>query len=71
MLKEIIQSWAISFNPTEKQLTLAEKRYQICMSCEHKSEGLIEICKICECPIQKKIFSPLTNSCPLKKWYIS
>lgn len=72
-IREIIESWIISFNPNEDQKRLGEKRYEICLGCEHygKSRPVTgdEYCKKCLCPIQKKIFSQQMNdSCPLKKW---
>jgi hypothetical protein len=34
-IREIIGSWVISFNPSPEQKELAEKRYEICLGCEH------------------------------------
>jgi hypothetical protein len=72
-IKEIINAWAVSFNPTPEQKELAEKRYEICLGCEHygKSRPVIgdEYCKKCLCPIQKKVYTQKANdTCPLKKW---
>jgi hypothetical protein len=71
--KTIIQSWIISYSPSEKQLELAEKRHLICNTCPYKKTiteklkiGII--CGECGCPITKKIFSPNFNECPLEKW---
>lgn len=68
MLKEIIQSFATSLNPTKEELDLAEERYKICNGCEYLNKSLIETCNICGCLISKKIFSPRKPACPLKKW---
>lgn len=72
-LNEIIDSWIISIKPSEEQKILAKKRVEICNNCEEKKIitrklyiGII--CRNCGCPINKKIFSPKQNPCPLKKW---
>jgi hypothetical protein len=72
-IREIIGAWIISFNPRLEQRVLAEKRYQICLGCEHygKSRRITrdEYCKKCGCPIQKKVFTEkIEDSCPLNKW---
>jgi hypothetical protein len=72
-IKEIIDAWIISFNPTKNQLNKAIDRGKICDSCPSKkvivkSIKLATICGECGCPIQKKIFSVDLNPCPLKKW---
>jgi hypothetical protein len=72
-ISEIMGAWIISFNPTTDQKELAEKRYEICLGCEHygKKRPVTgdEYCKKCLCPIQKKVYSQKMNdSCPLKKW---
>jgi hypothetical protein len=71
--KTIIQSWIAAANPTEEQKTIAEKRYSICDMCPSKKTitSKLEIgvvCDECGCPINKKIFSPNFNECPLRKW---
>jgi hypothetical protein len=67
---KIAKAWIASYNPTEKQTELAEKRYTICDSCPSKVKALLGYykCNECGCPIQKKIFSDVYNDCPLKKW---
>lgn len=69
-VKNILSAWITSFNPSEDERKLAESRYEICSSCEHK--GMIlktEKCNKCGCPISKKIFSvPGIGTCPLNKW---
>ena len=72
-IREIIGSWVISFNPSPEQKELAEKRYEICLGCEHyeKKRRITrdEYCKQCLCPIQKKVFTEkIEKSCPLNKW---
>lgn len=72
-LKDIVTSWATALNPTNEQKILAEKRYKICLGCEHygKKRPVTgdEYCKKCLCPIQKKVFSQkLRETCPLEKW---
>ena len=72
-IREIIGAWVISFNPSKERKELAEKRYEICLGCEHygKNRRITqdEYCKKCLCPIQKKVFTEKTkDSCPLNKW---
>lgn len=69
-LKQIIEAWLISNNPTNEQKVLAEKRGEICYDCDKKNIYLdkFAICSECGCPINKKIFTNDFNPCPLKKW---
>jgi hypothetical protein len=74
--KEIFDAWLAAKNPSAQQKELAEKRYDICLTCEHrlpliKTNRWSEICSMCGCPLNKKIFSSNFNSCPLKKWDVS
>jgi hypothetical protein len=71
--KEIFHAWKISFKPTPKQEELAELRLKICLGCEFKKEIVkgvkwSALCGKCGCPLNKKVFSPNYNPCPLKKW---
>jgi len=69
--KEIVTAWVISFNPTDDEKLLAEKRYEICTGCDKRGVNKIkvEVCKECGCPLSKKIFTLKDNeSCPLGKW---
>jgi hypothetical protein len=71
--KEIIDAWKTSFNPTELETELAEKRLNICLGCDYRKEILkgikwSAICGDCGCPINKKIFSKNFNPCTQKKW---
>ncbi len=69
-IKEIVKAWFTSFVGTDEQKKLAVERLDVCNSCEHiktNQVGVI-VCGNCGCPINKKIFSPIYNSCPLKKW---
>jgi hypothetical protein len=72
-IREILGAWVVSFNPSPEQKELAEKRYEICLGCEHygKNRRITrdEYCKKCLCSIQKKVFTEKTEkSCPLNKW---
>lgn len=71
-IKEIVQSWAIKINPTEKQKKMAEERYAVCVVCPSNvkvvDKAWSEICKECGCPLQAKIFSPSYDACPKHKW---
>jgi len=71
-LKEIARSWLIAANPSTLQTELAQKRYSICLECEHYRETRAithdEHCNDCGCPLSKKIFSPKFDACPLHKW---
>ena len=56
-----------------KQEELAKLRLEICLECEFRKEvvkGLkwSTLCGKCGCPLNKKVFSPNYNPCPLKKW---
>lgn len=71
--KTIIDAWIIANNPTSEQIELSEKRLIICNSCTSRKEymkgvKLLNICTECGCPILKKIFTNIYNSCPLEKW---
>jgi hypothetical protein len=67
-IEEIFKSWGISFNPNGEQSELATKRIEICNSCEHKREGLINTCDVCGCSLKAKVFTPVKNACPKGKW---
>lgn len=72
-ISEIVGAWMVSFNPTDEQKKLAEKRYEICLGCENygKNRAIIgdEYCKKCLCPIQKKVYTQkMEGTCPLNKW---
>lgn len=72
-IKEIIDAWVISFNPTDTQLNKSIERGKICDRCPSKkvittSFKLATVCGKCGCPISKKIFSTEFNPCPLQKW---
>lgn len=71
--REIFEAWVTSYNPTEKEKELAKKRLAICKGCEYKKETIkgmrwSTICDKCGCPLSKKVFSKIYNSCPAKKW---
>ena len=69
-IKEIVNSWVISKNPTEYQIRLAEERYKICSDCDKIEQNVLGFpqCSECGCFINKKIFSPKYDACPLHKW---
>jgi hypothetical protein len=71
-LREIARSWLIAANPSPLQEELAQKRYNICLQCEHYRETRLithdEHCNDCGCPLQKKIFSPKFDACQQHKW---
>jgi hypothetical protein len=72
--KEIFEAWKTSFNPTEIQEELAQKRLNVCLTCEYKKEVLKGVkwssyCNHCGCVINKKVFSKNFNPCTKKKWF--
>ena len=72
-ISKIVEAWSISFNPTDKQKELADKRWSICSECPKKTEVLkgkewSYICGECGCPLNKKIFTNNNGECPLGKW---
>lgn len=67
-IKQIIDAWVTSFNPTEKEKKLAELRGEICKDCPSSKNVGFHICSECGCPISKKIFTNEFNACPLEKW---
>lgn len=75
MLKitEIAKAWIASYNPTSEQKSIAEYRISVCQKCPNMGyikAADIHICRLCGCPLNKKIFSPLPGqeSCPDKQW---
>ena len=72
-LKKISKAWFDSYFGTVEQKELAAKRLSICETCPShkvitKKISLATICGECGCPIEKKIFTPTFNDCPLGKW---
>jgi PHP family Zn ribbon phosphoesterase len=72
-IKEITTAWFDSFFGSDKQKLLAKYRLDICIKCPSNSELFKDkkwslYCKECGCPLSKKIYSNLRNSCPLGKW---
>jgi hypothetical protein len=68
-VKQIIEAWIISFNPTSQQRELAEIRGKVCDECPSKIMVInMATCKECGCPIGKKIFTNDFN--PIFKCYI-
>lgn len=71
--KTIIRAWINAVNPTEEQQHIAESRLEICDLCDKNKrwkKTKLFYCSECGCPINKKIFSPIGNHCPLLKWPI-
>ncbi len=71
--KDIFQAWKKAFNPTPKEEELAEKRLNVCLSCNYRKEILKGVrwsayCDDCGCPLNKKVFSTTYNACTQKKW---
>ena len=71
--KEIIKAWASSINPTESQKSIAEKRLKICKYCLYSNKKRfivkkIAYCRLCKCPLNKKVFTDNIHSCPKDKW---
>ena len=71
--QEIFDAWVIAKNPTELQKSMANDRLDICKTCEYRKETLkgikwSTVCKLCGCPLSKKVFSPIFNPCPKDKW---
>jgi hypothetical protein len=71
-VKEILLSYMTSINPTEEEKKIAEKRLEICATCEFWVESPIrDYCKKCGCTTKRKVFSPKgSDACPEKKWII-
>lgn len=69
-IAKIIKSWWITANPSKEQSELAEKRLEICVSCDARRESVVfgYVCGDCGCPIGKKIFTPAKKACPRAKW---
>ena len=67
-LKEIVEAWLISFNPSEEQKALAAERIKICNGCEARN-ATFEVCTKCACPLYKKIYAVSKDLCPLAKWW--
>jgi len=62
---EILKSYKNYFSSTSMQKVIAAKRLAVCYECEEWN-GVI--CTKCGCPTAVKVFSPVENACPLKKW---
>lgn len=71
--KEIFNAWITAKNPTPTQKILAEKRLNICLSCDYRKEVLKGVkwsafCGDCGCPLNKKVFSNSFSACTQGKW---
>ena len=72
-ISQIVEAWAISYNPTDKQKELANKRLEICAGCPFMKQVLGNdkmpfACDQCGCPISKKIFTNSADACPMHNW---
>lgn len=73
-VRDIIESWIRTSNPTDEELERAFMRKKICDECPNKSKGLagVYICSLCSCPLIYndipigKLYS--NDTCPLNKW---
>ncbi len=71
--KEIFTAWVKSMNPTQTEKELAKERLTVCLSCDLRKEVVkgndwSAFCGKCGCPLNKKVFSNMFNSCPMEKW---
>ena len=64
-LKEIVEAWAISVKPNEKQKKRAILRYAMCKPWEYNKN---ETCSLCGCPLNKKVFSTRLGACDDGRW---
>ena len=65
---EIFKAWQIAYNPERENIALAEKRIEICNSCEFKSAVPWNTCTVCGCALKGKIYSPVKGACPKGFW---
>ena len=67
---DIIKAWWIASNPNKEQSLLAQKRLDICNTCDSMVDSVVfgKKCAECGCPIGKKIFTDVMGSCDLHKW---
>lgn len=70
---EIIEAWVEWRNPSPFRKELAIARLKICNNCDAKKTILqnikpVEICSLCKCPLDQKVFTTKKDDCPLKKW---
>jgi len=70
-LVEIVKAWYTSIDPTEEQKEIAEYRASVCEGCPFNAYldiAKLHYCSKCGCPLKKKIFSPVSTTCPEQKW---
>ena len=67
---ELFTAWGVSLNPNSEQIELALKRLEVCDTCKYKTKNVIfkNVCGVCICPINKKVYSPVKGACPKNKW---
>jgi len=73
-ITEIIRAWYRASFPSEQDKIKATTRKKTCNQCEFnkpvKLLGFIkyDVCSLCNCPINKKIFVQDKEACDAKKW---
>jgi hypothetical protein len=68
---KIIEAFKIKISPTESQKELAQKRLDICSTCEFRRgeiDSNLTSCGQCGCFIYGKIFTNEYDACPEGKW---
>jgi hypothetical protein len=67
-LKEILLSYVAKHNATDEQKDIAEKRLEICATCEFWKQSLVrDFCSKCGCTTSKKVFSPVGSVTLVRK----
>lgn len=71
-LQEIAIAWYNTIFKPEDGRELSDRRFQVCLGCEHIKEneiGKFFYCGACGCPLVSKIRSPKAKeACPKGKW---
>ena len=70
-IPKIIEAFTIKISPTTKQKELAQKRFDICSTCEFRNgdvDSSFVSCKSCGCFLHGKIFTNVEGECPKGKW---
>ena len=65
-IKDIVSSYIIAFEPSEKEQEKAAARLEVCRDCEFLNKNR---CTVCHCPVKIKVYSNSPrNMCPKQKW---